>query len=74
MAVPLLTASAGRSSKIIARISGEETEKLQPDFTALKKSLDSPDFQTTEQLQFIKTEFEKIIFELEAIFKVLADK
>ncbi|PBQ32574.1 hypothetical protein CNR22_12595 [Sphingobacteriaceae bacterium] len=65
----------GETEKIIDQIityfSGEEIQVQHLDFAALKKSLDSHEFQSTEQLQFIKMEFEKIIFELEAIAKLL---
>ncbi len=38
-----------------------------PDFKAVKESLNTPAFSTNEQMGFIKTELEKIIFELETI-------
>ena len=57
--------------KLILLVSEEEPVKQPPDFSALKKSLESPEFTANEELQFIKTEFEKIIFELEAFFKLM---
>ncbi|HOZ87838.1 MAG TPA: FUSC family protein, partial [Bacteroidia bacterium] len=41
--------------------------KQLPDFNALKKSLNTPVFQQNDALKFIRLEFEKIVFELEAI-------
>jgi uncharacterized membrane protein YccC len=38
-----------------------------PDFKSAKESLQEPIFASTEQMAFIKTELEKIIFELETI-------
>ncbi|MES2681667.1 MAG: FUSC family protein [Bacteroidota bacterium] len=38
-----------------------------PDFNSLKKSLNVPVFQQNDELKFIRLEFEKIVFELEAM-------
>lgn len=60
---------------LIFSFSGEEKSTTPiHDFTAVKKSLESPDLQADEQVQFMKMEFEKIIFELEAFVKLLPSK
>lgn len=41
-----------------------------PDFTQVKESLNAPVFSSSEQLQFIKMELEKIVFELETLCKL----
>jgi len=41
-----------------------------PDFSAIKASLSQPVFSSTQALQFMKTELEKIIFELETLSKL----
>lgn len=45
-----------------------------PDFTTVKATLEDPVFNSAESFQLIKIEFEKIIFELETIFKLNSGK
>lgn len=39
-----------------------------PDFAAVKQRLNKPEFLSSERTEFIKTELEKVLFELEAIW------
>jgi len=60
---------------IITAISEEESYlKEIPDFKIIKDSLTTEVFQKNEQLRFLKTELEKIIFELETFCKLLKEK
>lgn len=52
---------------IIKTVSGSTTIDHTPDFTVAKESLNAPVFKSTEQMAFLKTELEKIIFELETL-------
>jgi len=48
----------------------ETTETLRPDFETVKNALKSKDFLQDENTEMIKNELEKIVFELEAMFKL----
>lgn len=52
---------------IALHISEPLVAKKLPDFTRVKASLNSPVYSVSEDLRFIKVEFEKIIFELETM-------
>jgi uncharacterized membrane protein YccC len=55
---------------IIKNISEEEPRIADPDFKAIKECLNTEAFDSNEESQFIKTELEKIIFELETLCKL----
>jgi uncharacterized membrane protein YccC len=50
----------------------KENAPTLPDFNAVKETLKSKIFETDQQLQFVKVELEKIIFELEALCLMVA--
>jgi len=56
--------------KLTGDLSEEKAAGYMPDFTAIKASLNSEVFQSSEEFMFIRTELEKIIFELETLFKL----
>lgn len=56
--------------QLIAASDDNPLENINPDFSAIKESLNSPVFARNEQLYFMKTELEKIIFELETLVKL----
>jgi uncharacterized membrane protein YccC len=58
----------------IQRFSDLEDETKVMDFKEIKSCLSSEVFLKTEALQFIKTELEKVIFELEALTKLIPNK
>lgn len=60
--------------QLISIVSTEKTLAKPLDFAAIKASLNSEIFQGNEDVEFIKTELEKIIFELETLFKLLNPK
>lgn len=49
------------------KVEGSSMPDKLPDFKSAKESLNAPVFASSEQMAFVKTEFEKIIFELETI-------
>lgn len=55
---------------LIAETDEATAEAPRPDFNALKECLNASVFSENEQLYFIKTELEKIIFELETLVKL----
>lgn len=55
---------------LIAGTEGDVKANSKPDFSGLKECLNAPVFSENEQLYFIKTELEKIIFELETLVKL----
>lgn len=59
---------------LIRSIADEEQIDALPDFNAARKSLTSEEFQSSEELLFMRTELEKIVFELEALCKLLVSK
>ena len=58
--------------RVIAETEKESPETSRPDFNTVKECLNVPVFSENEQLYFIKTELEKIIFELETLVKLSA--
>lgn len=56
--------------RLIDETEQELPEPSAPDFSAVKECLNAPVFSEHEQLYFIKTELEKIIFELETLVKL----
>lgn len=52
---------------ISQKVDGSSMPDKLPDFRSAKESLQAPVFASSEQMAFVKTEFEKIIFELETI-------
>ena len=57
--------------QVALRLSENGTDTARPDFEGLKAALSQVAFDETDDMQFIKTELEKIIFELEAIYLLL---
>ncbi len=56
---------------IIKTVSGNITTESTPDFNVAKESLNAAVFTSGEQMAFIKTELEKILFELETLCVLL---
>ena len=57
---------------LLTLYSSEDEKEVQlPNFDPLKNTLNEPAFKQNLQFRFIRVEFEKIIFELEAIFALL---
>lgn len=56
--------------RLIAATADGSVTNTNLDFNAIKESLSSPVFNNNEQLYFMKTELEKIIFELETLVKL----
>lgn len=73
-----LTVYGGQAEKVINElmhgVEDELTDKNVPDFQPLKQTLASSEFQGSEETRFLKTELEKIVFELEAIAKLLLNR
>lgn len=60
--------------QVALRLSENGTETVRPDFDGLKAGLAQAKFDDNDDMQFIKTELEKIIFELEAIYLLLGKR
>jgi uncharacterized membrane protein YccC len=67
-----LAATEHAFDALIEAVSTETSTLPAIDFAAIRKYLDNEAFQSNEDLEFIKTELDKIVFELEAMFKLLA--
>jgi uncharacterized membrane protein YccC len=59
---------------LVQEASASHTPKELPDFKALKESLNAPVFSKSRQLEFMKNELEKIIFELETICRLVKEQ
>lgn len=57
--------------QVLTYLGEEQGQCPIPDFASLKDTLNQLPNATTEQIQIIKTEFEKVVFELEAIYLLL---
>lgn len=60
--------------QIILFDSEKNTTKSLADFKSVKQSLNAPVFQENDNMRFIRVEFEKVVFELEAIYLLLMEK